>query len=235
MIRSTAWCVPLATLALSTVAHAADSGFYFGATASRVEHDVEARPGLLVLVATVDPNPVLPPPIFSRPPPSGGFTPFPPGPVFVVADSIEIDEVDAGFSATVGYRVNRYFAAELSYTDFGEYELIERYSTLRDVRYEIGVTGPTLSLLGSLPLGEQWEVFLRGGVLFADQDVTISVTSDIDQSFSDEVITAGLGVQWSFASRWAARLEYQRTDDIKYDNTGESSIDQASLSVLFKL
>jgi opacity protein-like surface antigen len=56
-----------------------------------------------------------------------------------------------------------------------------------------------------------------------------------DRDFSDEVVMAGAGVQWSFAPRWAARLEYQRTDDLKYDNTGESSIEQASLSVLFKL
>jgi hypothetical protein len=49
------------------------------------------------------------------------------------------------------------------------------------------------------------------------------------------VIMAGAGVQWSFAKRWATRLEYQRTDDLKYDDTGESTIDQASLSVVFKL
>jgi hypothetical protein len=245
MNRSTAWCVPLAALALSTAAHASEPGFYFAATASRVEHEVEGRPGMPVLIISGSATPVLPPflgGIISRPPPRGGFTPDPifgvpivGGPVFIGPDSIEIDEVDAGFSATVGYRINRYLAAELSYIDFGEYELIERYPTVTDVRYKLGVSGPSVSVLGSLPLGEQWELFLRGGVLFADQEVSLTIVSSLDRDFSDEVVMAGAGVQWSFAPRWAARLEYQRTDDLKYDNTGESSIEQASLSVLFKL
>ena len=234
MNRSTAWCVPLVTLALSSVAHAAEPGFYFGATASRVEHDIEGFPGIPVAIIT----PALPP-VFGgiRPTPTP-VAPIPinPAPPFAeLTRSTEINDVDAGFSATVGYRVNRYFAAELSYIDFGEYERIDRYSSSSSVRYELGVSGLSLSVLGSLPLGEQWELFLRGGVLFADQEVSTKLFSAYRQNYSDEVIMAGAGVQWSFAKRWATRLEYQRTDDLKYDDTGESTIDQASLSVLFKL
>lgn len=237
MNRSTALCVPLATLPLamsmlSTAAQAAEPGFYFAATASRVEHDVEGYPGELPLIANPSPNPVLPPrPVTPSPSPGVPIYPIYNGP-----RAIEIDDVDAGFGITVGYRINRYLAAELSYTDFGEYQRTQRFSSGPDVRSEIGVRGPSVSVLGSLPLGERWEVFLRGGVLFADQEVSIKIFSNFDQDFSDEVVMAGAGVQWSFAQRWAARLEYQRTDDLKYGNTfGESSIDQASLSVLFKL
>jgi hypothetical protein len=234
MKRSTAWCVPFVTLVLSSVAHAAEPGFYFAATASRVEHDIEGYPGIPVVIFT----PSLPPGFGGiRPTPTpiapGPISPTPPYAEF--ARSTEINDVDAGFSATVGYRVNRYFAAELSYIDFGEYERIERYSSNSSVRYEIGVSGPLLSVLGSLPLGEQWELFLRGGVLFADQEVSTKLFSTFRQNYSDEVVMAGAGVQWSFAKRWATRLEYQRTDDLKYDDTGESTIDQASLSVVFKL
>jgi hypothetical protein len=238
MNRSTAWCVPLATLALSTAAQGAEPGFYFAASASRVEHDVEGRPGVPVLIAAISPSPSPNP--FPRPGPPiigtpGCCNPFPPLPGFIAPDSIEIDDVDTGFSATVGYRINRYLAAELTYTDFGEYEVIERYS-FTNFRYELGTHGPSISVLGSLPLGEQWELFLRGGVLFADQEVTQNVIVNLsEQDLSDEVVIAGAGVQWSFAPRWAARIEYQRTDELKYDNASESSIDQASLSVLFKL
>lgn len=237
MNRSTAWLMPLATLALSTAAHAAEPGFYFAATGSRVEHEVEGFPG--IPVATITPGPITPP-----------GNPFPglpccgsvlPGPVNRIEPlDIDVEDVDAGFSATVGYRVNRYLAAEVSYADFGEFEAIERYS-FGVTRYELGVRGLSLSVLGSLPLSEQWELFLRAGVLFADQQVSSDVITSspgpgpIERDYSDEVIIAGAGVQWSFASRWAARLEYQRTGDLKYDDTGESSIEQASLSVLFKL
>ena len=226
MNRSTAWCVPLVTLALTSVAQAAEPGFYFGATASRVEHDIEGYPG--IPIATV--SPTLPPVLGTSPIPIPTVPPY-----AEFARSTEINDIDAGFSATVGYRINRYVAAELTYSDFGEYERIERYSSAPVVRYEIGVRGPSLSVLGSLPLGEQWELFLRGGVLFADQKVSTKISRRVERDYSDEVVLAGAGVQWSFAKRWAARLEYQRTDDLKYENSGESSIDQASLSVLFKL
>jgi hypothetical protein len=228
MNRSTAWCVPLATLVISAAAQAADPGFYFAATASRVEHDVDGYPGIPVAFATLPPD----------------FIGITPGPISIIpvnppyvefARSVEIDEVDAGFSATAGYRFNRYLAAELTYADFGKYERFDRFSDNTGVRYELGVSGPSVSVLGSLPLGEQWELFLRGGVLFSDQEVSTKLTNGIDRDYSDEVVIAGAGVQWSFAPRWATRLEYQRTDDMKYDNTGESSIEQASLSVLFKL
>lgn len=239
--RTTCW-VLLAMSTLPTAAHAAEPGFYFGATGSRVEHDVDGRPGLPV--ATIGISPTLPPNLGGFFPRSGTVPPsFITDAVVVVAirpTSIEIDEVDAGFGATLGYRVNRYFAAEVSYADFGEYEILERYS-FADVQYELGVRGPSISVLGSLPLGDQWELFLRGGVLFADQKVSFRVvpgstgSSGPARNFSDEVTMAGAGVQWSFASRWTARLEYQRTDDLQYDDTGESSIEHVSLSVLFKL
>jgi hypothetical protein len=213
------------------LATAAERGFYFGVTASRVKHDVEGIPGIPLLIAF----PTLPPgfgyigPIFPIP-----ITPSPP--YAQLAVTTEINDVDAGFSGLVGYRINRYFAAELTYTDFGEYERIERFAGFPNFRYELGVTGTSVSVLGSLPLGEQWELFVRGGMLFADQDVSTKVITSMSRSYSDEVVIAGAGVEWAFAPRWSTRLEYQRTNDLKYGNTqGESSIDQASLSVLFKL
>lgn len=50
---------------------------------------------------------------------------------------------------------------------------------------------------------------------------------------------AGAGAQWSFASRWAARLEYQLTDTIDRERrilpvpAGTTRIEQVALSVLF--
>ena len=232
------------------IAEAAEPGFYFGASGSRVKHDIEGMPGVPIFSASLSPTPLPPgfggiiivlppgsvlPPVFGIPAPG-----VPISPVFIAPTSVEIDDVDVGYSLTAGYRINRYLAAEVSYTDFGEYQRLERYS-FGTVNYEIGVRGPSVAVLGTLPLNEQFELYARGGVLFADQEVSFDVissspgTSAPDRDFSDEVIIAGAGLEWAFAPRWAARLEYQLTDDLEYDNTGESSIDQATLSVLFKL
>ncbi len=111
--------------------------------------------------------------------------------------------------------------------------------------YTVNARGPEVSVLGSLPLSERWELFLRGGVLFAKQEVesrtiiespTATGGQPIERDFSDEVITVGAGVQWAFLPRWTARLEYQRSDDLQPNEImGESRLDQASISVLFGL
>lgn len=255
MGRRVVWSVRL-LLALPVAACAADPGFYVGATASRVEQDLDERAGvgpIAVLVAggggLVTPSPILPfPPVFITPIVGGIANPL--GPT-----SVKVDDTDVGWSVSLGYRINKYLAAEVAYADFGEASLTERYEfdTLPGVpvvpqmtrSYTVSTQGPALSVLGSLPLGSAWEVFLRGGVLFADQEVKTRITIINPRStsnggtagdFSDEVVTLGAGVQWSFLPRWTARLEYQRTDDLQPNELmGESSLEQASLSVLFKL
>ncbi|HEY0681478.1 MAG TPA: outer membrane beta-barrel protein [Steroidobacter sp.] len=236
------------------ISEAADPGFYVGAAAGRSEQRLDQEAG------------VAPLPISVLTPPDGGFnpSPFPPGPVpccggpvygaVPLEGDISADEVDVGWNFALGYRVNEYFAAELAYVDAGEASLTERYSspatgsfpaTQLNLNYRVRSRGPAVSLLGSLPLTTSWEVFVRGGVFFASQEVesrtslavgTASNARQIARDYSDEVVSAGAGVQWAFLPRWTARLEYQRTDDLKSnDIMGESRLDQASLSVLFGL
>jgi|SRR5687768_6040584 opacity protein-like surface antigen len=237
------------------VSAAGEPGFYVGATASRVEYDLDRN-------TTVTPpiNTFLPPPTFVLPP-TGGFFPMPPVTAIIIGgtanfvalrpDEVQVDDVDGGWSATLGYRINRYVAAEVTYADFGEASVDQRYrfATIPELPpfpdltldATVSVSGPSVAVLGSLPLGERWELFLRGGVLFADQEIKTrsavgSSTAAFAREFSDEVLTAAAGVQWAFAPRWTARLEYQRTDDLEAgDLNAENRIDAASLSVLFNL
>lgn len=230
---------------------AADPGFYVAAAGGRSEQRLDRRAG-------VGPTPVLvlPPPLtgvaFPRLPP--GSLPPAFGVVTTAAQpaSLSADEADIGWNVALGYRVNKYLAAELSYMDSGKASLVERYRFMAvslpmpDIirSYSVNTDGPAVSLFGSLPLGAQWEVFIRGGVLFASQEVEARVFSDggtaggsrIERDFSDEVVNLGAGVQWSFLPRWTARLEYQRTGDLQANEImGASRLDQASISVLFGL
>jgi len=249
------------------VSEAADPGFYIGAAGARSEQTLDKRAGVGPAPATfaavpggfipiVEMGPIrLPPPIFT--------VPVVPPPVFGVAAAVFLpaglsaDETDVGWNFSLGYRVNKYLAAEIAYVDSGEASLVERYlpaagvapfpTSISEINRSYTVTsrGPALSVLGTLPLSSQWEVFVRGGVLFAKQEVEASTRAvggstisprPIDRDFSDEVVTVGAGVQWAFQPRWTARLEYQRTDDLQSNEImGESRIDQASLSVLFGL
>lgn len=236
------------------IAEAADPGFYIGAAGGRSEQKIDkgagVGPRLIAQPGGIGnlPGPGIPivlPPIFN------------PGPVpIMVKDEVSADESDVGWDVALGYRVNEYLAAELAYVDSGEASLVEYYRPLSGTApgpaldeiirgYTVRSRGPELSVLGSWPVSAQWEIFVRGGVLFAKQEVkagtravadSVITPRPIDRDFSDEVVTVGAGVQWAFLPRWTARLEYQRTDDLQANEImGKSRIDQASLSVLFGL
>lgn len=200
-------------------------GFYVGVAASRVEQDAQGEGQMLVGVG-----------------PPFGFV------VQLRPDQVDADDTPAGWSVTLGYRVNEYLAAELAYYDFGEAHVEERYfpdiaplPPQINVRSNIEAYGPGLSLLGSLPLTPSLSIFARGGVLFFDQEIERrSGTLRINHRTGDEVWMAGAGAQWSFAPRWAVRVEYQLTDDIEVGRSlptgqaGTSKIEQATLGVLLE-
>jgi opacity protein-like surface antigen len=201
-----------------------ERGFYLGASVSRVEQDAQGEGQILVGSGS----------------PFGFLTTLQP-------NQVDVDDTDAGWNVTLGYQINKYVSAEASYYDFGTAAVTERYSANIfpaplniTVRYNIEAFGPGVSLLGTFPLTPSLEIFARGGVLFVDQKIERQTNSFRNsQRTGDEIWMAGAGLQWSFASRWATRLEYQLTDDIEVGGSalaprsGAGKIEQLSLSVLF--
>jgi opacity protein-like surface antigen len=201
-----------------------ERGFYLGASVSHVEQEAEGEGQILVGVG------------------------FPLGYlVTLVPNQVVVDDTDTGWNVTLGYQINKYVAAEVAYYDFGTASVVERYSADLfpaplniTVRSNIEAFGPGVSVLGTLPLTPSLEIFARGGVLFLDQKIERQTNSFRDsRRTGEEIWMAGAGVRWSFASRWATRLEYQLTDDIEVGGgslsprSGTSKIEQLSLSVLF--
>jgi OmpA-OmpF porin, OOP family len=204
------------------------TGFYLGASAGAAKHDVGnggARGTILVGI--------------------GGFSG---GIVQVARTGLETDEESTGWRGLAGYRFNRYLAAELEYLDFGSSEIHETYviddflpfpaaPLTIEQDFLTDVSGPAVSALGKLPIGERFELFLRAGVLFADSKVRMAQRFGPSSiTYSDRVLIGGAGVDWNFAGRWSARLEYQRSKDIEPNlDIGESHVELLSLGVLFKL
>lgn len=166
--------------------------------------------------------------------------------------SLVTDDSDTGWRGLAGYRFNRYFAAELEYLDFGSSEIHETYDVvfgfgptpqLVEIRrdFKTDVSGPAVSALGKLPIGERFELFVRAGVLFADSKVRSGGILQLPPApdsvtYSDRVLIGGAGVDWNFAGRWSARLEYQRSKNIEPNlDIAESHVELLSLSVLFRL
>jgi opacity protein-like surface antigen len=172
------------------------------------------------------------------------------GIVHVEPDDVDVDDGKTAWSVGLGYRVNRYLAAEVEYIDFGTTDITEHYSIEDDgapvpfpftfpteltLNQSSSVTGPALSLLGALPLGENFELFLRGGALFGSREIETGFDT-FDEKFSRTVWLAGAGVSWSLAKRWAIRAEYQQTGEFSESFiAGETEVQRLSMSVLFRL
>ncbi len=200
-------------------------GFYVAASVGQAEYEYSKSRGIVVLIDS----------------PFGGGT------FLALPDDIAVDNDDWSWRGTLGYRINRYIAAELSYVDFGEADVTERYAfeeppspffpdeITRD--YSGNVAGPIASVMGILPVGSRFELFLRAGVLFADHKVEQKFDTGSDSNtFGSEVWVGGAGVEYRFTSRWSARLEYLRTDTIEKNlGAGSSELDDLSLSVAFDL
>lgn len=160
-----------------------------------------------------------------------------------------LDDSDIGWGLQVGYRFNRYIAAEVGYVNLGEalYEAIltvddgvEVFPVEASARFVS--SGPTAAVLGILPIGERFDVHAKAGVYIADTRLRTRVR---DIEFADNIahdetdageqeFFLGLGGAWNINDSYSLRFEYQRFLDVGDDDSGEGDVDLFALSVLFR-
>jgi opacity protein-like surface antigen len=245
-------CLGACALILAvSAAHAADHGFYFGASGGQAKYDfnMPATPapviGFLPPVAGIVPNPTF---VFSPTPGSPVFTTPVPGAVFVQARPVlwlpGEDDEGTSWGVAGGYRFNRYLALEASYVSLGT---LHATNTINlppvlgggslSLQRELETTGPALAAFGLLPISDSWELFVRAGIMFADSDLTTRFNGSRNStSFDSEPTTLGAGAQFDWQDHWSARLEFQRSFDVGGDEVAsEADVDSVSLSVLYRL
>jgi len=204
----------------SAPVRAAETGFYISAGLGRAEEDPGKSNGANFSI---------------------GFPPA--GIVHLEPDRVDVDGGDTAWSVGVGYKFSRYVAAEVEYLDFGTSEIAEHYSLdvppLPDeitLNYSSTLTGPAISVLGSLPIGKGFEVYLRAGAFFADREFLILLPTEAGSTtYGDTIWLGGAGVDWSFADRWAIRAEYLRSDDFGATfASGETAAESVLLRLRYK-
>ena len=170
------------------------------------------------------------------------------GIIHVDPDRVVVNDGSFAWGVGLGYRINDYLAGEVEYADFGTTDVREHYSVPNpgptpfpfevDLLYSSKVTGPALSVLGTLPVGRSLELFLRGGALFASREYSMGgqlTFAGQEQKFASTVWVAGAGASWSFAERWGVRAEYQQTGSLdKSLITGETKVKRIALSALYR-
>jgi len=165
--------------------------------------------------------------------------------VHLQPDRVDVDGGDTSWRLGVGYQFSRYLAAEVEYLDFGTTGYAEHYTIgaslpLPDeftLNYSSRLTGPALSVLGSLPIGKGFAIYLRAGALFADREIAIQQATDVGSTtFGDTVWLGGAGVDWSFAGHWAMQAEYQRSGDFGSTmQAADAAVESVSLRLRYKL
>ena len=158
-------------------------------------------------------------------------------------DRTSFDDGDFAFGIAVGYRLTQYIAFEGGYVNLGEV-VLQSHATgsfpvdngSMSIEVESETSGFTASVLGMLPLGRNWELFARGGALFANNKIRFSVDArgenflpPVGDHFSDSgaksttEMYAGLGLTRRIFEIYHARLEYQRVFEAGLDETGGTS------------
>jgi OOP family OmpA-OmpF porin len=162
----------------------------------------------------------------------------------VVDLSSTLDDSDTGFGLAGGYQINDHFAVEFGYVDLGSVNYRADTTLAQgaeqadaDVTLQSSASGPVLSVLGILPVGERFSVFGRAGLSLLNADGTVRVTIDdmiqrASQSSQKSDLVFGVGAELAFAQYYAIRLGWDRYLDVgTEDVTGDIDADVITLGL----
>ena len=124
------------------------------------------------------------------------------------------DDTDTTWKILGGYRFNRYIAAEATYIDWGEVSATARITaTGRTIDVAASQVSYGLAAVGTLPLGQRFELFGKAGFVNTEQDTTSATTVTRDET----ELHYGVGVKYAFTRNWALRGEWESTDTLKVE------------------
>lgn len=123
------------------------------------------------------------------------------------------DLKDTAWKIFGGYRINRNFAAEAFWGQWGDISLTLGGATATVEASTIGIAG-----LGILPLGQQFEVFGKLGIGSTDLEATGSgLAAGFSSEESGRDLMFGAGAAYNFTRNLGVRAEWERFTDSELD------------------
>lgn len=162
-------------------------------------------------------NKVTPPGAIGHNPFTGGYIELP-GPL--VKDQRFEDSSDS-FDVFIGYRFNKYLAAEIGYAKTGKFKYIFKAN---DMEYilpmpilniaETELRKTSIQLMPECPIGEQIKLYGLIGYSYFDIDYEFSGTNGITKNNSgyDKGILFGFGGRFLLNNDYSAKLQWSRTN-----------------------
>lgn len=123
------------------------------------------------------------------------------------------EDSDTSWKLLGGYRFNRYVGVEASYIDWGE--VTASVNTGAEVAAKQHSYG--LAAVGTLPLGERFELFGKAGFLMTEQETRRITPSPSTVDRDESELHYGLGARFLFTRNWVARAEWENTDKLKVE------------------
>jgi len=165
-----------------------------------------------------------------------------------ISTTSQLDNDGTGYEFMGGSRFLPWLAAELGYLALGQAE----YRAGSDVefpeegvpfplntKFDVDVSGLTLTALGIWPVSERFDLYVRGGFMLGDSKVSVRLATEDRGSVggsgtqSHENLLWGAGVAVSFLDIYAARLEYRQILDVGDTGTvGKSDVDFVTLGFI---
>lgn len=169
--------------------------------------------------------------------------------LLVTSGDSTLDKSGITYSGIIGYQFIPQLAIEGSYTDLGKlnYHANDTLSGFTQGKGSAELNakskGPTLAVIGALPLSPNWEIYVRAGIFFAKTtlEATANITlnggrpgSSTDSTSSNSVDPlAGIGLAWR-SDHVKIRAEYIRFSNVgDKDNTGEINIDTFNVGITY--
>ncbi len=156
------------------------------------------------------------------------------------ASTLTTDDNSTGWKLFGGYRFNKYFGAEFGYVDLGKFSATRNVTApaVGAVSADIKASGWTLDGIGSLPIGADFSLYGRLGVIFSETKASAAASGAVvfppgvspDQKASEANIKMGLGAQYDI-SQFFVRAEWERYFSLgKSNTTGQGDINLFSVS-----
>ncbi len=146
-----------------------------------------------------------------------------------------VKDTDTGIKLGGGYAFNRNLAVEAAYVDLGKATFSGTVVGV-NVSGTTKASGPVVVAVGMLPLGNQFTLLGRLGVIDATVKADASGGGFSASEKSTKVKTTfGIGVTYSFTQQFAIRGDFDRYSKLGDSNTtGESDVDMISIGVVYK-
>jgi OOP family OmpA-OmpF porin len=225
-------CGVCAATALPAVAAQTQAGFYLGVSAGEASFDIEKSDLDGAVLSSLLSQGLIP-----------------------TSRASTFEDSDTSLSLFAGYHFNSYIAVEAGYLDLGT---VEHRSTGTvnppgpvvsapfSMDVDVESKGFTLAALGSLPLGEVFNLHGHFGILFATTD--LSVTARLASSVGSDTQELdsiggfyGVGAGFNFGQHWSVSLDWTRYDNVGDENDDDDldteagfDVDALSVSAMFR-